>query len=260
MQHSDADIAIRATEVASTVIRSAFGAPVTRFAKDGDDFATQADMAAEQAILEVLAEARPGDRFVAEESGTTGTGTGERTWFVDPLCGTRNFAVGTTFVAVNVALRVADTVRAAAVADPFTREVFWTDGHRAYRRHDELDEQLRPQADSRLVDVDLDHEFPWSTPASLFDAPGFAGSFHPRVLSTALALVWVAAGRRAAYVTGGDLRDSVHFTSAIAVCRAAGCVVTGLAGQPLHTAPHGLIAAADAGTHAQLVAAVAGLH
>ncbi|MBC7299656.1 MAG: inositol monophosphatase family protein [Nocardia sp.] len=259
MHQSDSEIAIHATEVASNVIRSAFRAPLTHYAKQGDDFATQADIAAEKAILDVLATARPGDRFVAEESGITGAAGSARTWFIDPICGTRNFAVDTAFVAVNVALRVGDVVRTAATADPFAGEVFWTAGEGGFRRADGRDEPLGPHAGSHLVDVDLDNPFPWSTPARLFDAEGFVDEFHPRVLSTSLALVWVAAGRRAAYITGGDLRDSVHFSSAIAICQAAGCVVTGLAGQPLHTAPHGLIAAADARTHARLVEAVAGL-
>ncbi|KAF0847534.1 inositol monophosphatase family protein [Nocardia caishijiensis] len=257
MHHSDVDIAIRATELASQVIRSSFHAPVTRYAKQGDDFATQTDLAAERAILEVLASARPHDRFVAEESGTTGAPDSDRTWFVDPLCGTRNFAVGTQLVAVNVALRVGDTVRVAAVGAPFTGEVFWTSGEDAFRRHDGHDTVLRPDAGSRLIDVDLDNPLPWSRPTQLLDR--LAADFHPRVLSTSLALVWVAAGRRAAYVAGGDHRDDVHFTSAVAVCRAAGCVVTGIAGQPLHSAPHGLLAAADADTHARLVEAVLAL-
>ncbi|MFE3544471.1 inositol monophosphatase family protein [Nocardia sp. NPDC059177] len=259
MHHSDIEIAIRATQVASGVIRDAFREPVTRHAKHGDDFATHADLAAERAILDLLTTARPGDRFVAEESGITGAEDTDRSWFVDPLCGTRNFAVATSFVAVNVALRVGGRVSAAATADPFAAEVFWAADEGAFVRRDGRDEPLAPRADSRLVDVDLDQPFPWSTPARLLDANGFAGRFHARVLSTSLALVWVAAGRRAAYVTGGDLRDSVHFTSAIAICQAAGCVVTGVAGQPLHTAPHGLIAAADAETHARLVEAIGGL-
>lgn len=259
VHHTDVEIAIHATEVASEVIRSAFHGPLTRYEKVGDDFATQADLAAEKAILDVLAAARPGDRFLAEESGVSGAERSDRTWMIDPLCGTRNFAVGTPSVAVNVALRTGSTVTAAAVGAPFADEVFWTAGQGAHLRAGGHDQPLLPQADSHLVDVDLDHPFPWSSPASLFDAPGFAGEFHPRVLSTSLALAWVAAGRRAAYITGGDLRDSVHFASAIAVCQAAGCVVTNLAGQPLHTEPHGLIAAADPKTHARLVAAIAAL-
>ena len=83
---------------------------------------------------------------------------------------------------------------------------------------------------------------------------GFVDRFRPRVVSTTLAVAWVAAGRRAAYVTDGDLRDSVHFASGIALCQAAGCVVTGIQGQPLHTGPGGLVVAADHQTHASLLA------
>jgi myo-inositol-1(or 4)-monophosphatase len=74
------------------------------------------------------------------------------------------------------------------------------------------------------------------------------------VVSSTLALAWVAAGRRAAYVTdGGDLSDSVHFAAGIALCRAAGCVVTGIDGEPLGPAGRGLLVAADAETHARLL-------
>jgi myo-inositol-1(or 4)-monophosphatase len=76
------------------------------------------------------------------------------------------------------------------------------------------------------------------------------------VVSTTLAVAWVAAGRRAAYVTDGQLRDSVHFAAGIALCQAAGCVVTGLDGQPVHTSPGGLVVAADEQTHAALLALV----
>ncbi|MFI1919652.1 inositol monophosphatase family protein [Nocardia sp. NPDC020380] len=83
-------------------------------------------------------------------------------------------------------------------------------------------------------------------------------NFGARVLSTTLAVPWVAAGRRAAYITDGDLRDSVHFASGIALCEAAGCVVTGLAGQPIDAPPYGLVTAADTKTHAALVEIIVG--
>jgi myo-inositol-1(or 4)-monophosphatase len=74
------------------------------------------------------------------------------------------------------------------------------------------------------------------------------------VLSTSLAAAWVAVGRRAAYVQRGDVRDSVHFAAPIAVCQAAGCIVTGLRGEPVDDGPHGLLIAADAATHETLLA------
>ena len=69
-------------------------------------------------------------------------------------------------------------------------------------------------------------------------------------------MAWVAAGRRAAYLTDGHLHDSVHFTSGLALCQAAGCIVTNLRGQPVHTGVGGLIAAADEPTHTALLALI----
>jgi fructose-1,6-bisphosphatase/inositol monophosphatase family enzyme len=56
----------------------------------------------------------------------------------------------------------------------------------------------------------------------MLSSPVFTRQFGPRVRSTTLALAWVAAGRRAAYVTEGDLRDSVHFAAGIALCSGRG--------------------------------------
>jgi myo-inositol-1(or 4)-monophosphatase len=108
-----------------------------------------------------------------------------------------------------------------------------------------------------LVDVDVDAPLDAeSVGAQLLTDRAFRAAFGPRVSSTSLALVWVAAGRRAAYVTDGDLRDNVHFAAGLALCGAAGCVLTDLHGQNLHTGP-GAIVAADAVTHATLVDMVA---
>lgn len=81
--------------------------------------------------------------------------------------------------------------------------------------------------------------------------------FRPRVVSTTLALAWVAADKRAAYVTdGGDLSGSVHFAAGIALCQAAGCVVTGIDGAPIGQAGRGLVVAADGETHQLLMSMI----
>ncbi|MFG3712768.1 inositol monophosphatase family protein [Micromonospora sp. NPDC047730] len=259
MAHTDPDLAIAAAEAGAAVVRARYGGTLDRFDKGPGDFATVADLESERAILDVLRGARPNDAVLGEESGHSGSRSATRTWLVDPLCGTLNYAARTPLVAVNVALRVDAEITAAAAADPLAGELFWVGDGRAHVRRDGVDEALVPSARSRLVDVDLDPPFP---NAPVFDAlrlladPEFATRFRPRVLSTTLALAWVAAGRRAAYVTDRDVRDSVHFASGIALCQAAGCVVTGLRGQPLHTGVGGLLVAADAETHAALLALV----
>ncbi|MGC1212254.1 MAG: inositol monophosphatase family protein [Micromonospora sp.] len=255
----DAELAIAAAEAGTAVVRARYGMTLARVEKSARDFATAADIEAERAILDLLRAARPDDAVTGEETGRVGAADAERRWLVDPLCGTLNYAARTMLVAVNVALRTGPDVTAAASADPFTDEVFWTDGARAYVRRDGVDEPLTPSAGSRLVDVNLDTPDP-SDPdfraGRLIADPGFLRRFGPRVVSSTLAVAWVAAGRRAAYVTDGDLRDSVHFAAGIALCRAAGCVVTGVRGEPLHTGAGGLVVAADQETHAALLALI----
>ncbi len=235
------------------MLRKQYGSPVVRHHKSGNDFATDADIEAERAVREILRSARPNDGFVGEELGASAPS--DRTWLIDPLCGTLNFAAQTPLMAVNVALRTGASITAAASADPVAGEVFWTDGDTAWVRKDHCDVPLAPSGDSTLVDLNLDappgqaHRL---TTVRMLSMPAFARQFGPRVMSTTLSLAWVAAGRRAAYVTDGDVRDSVHFAAGIALCQAAGCVVTGLHGQPLHTGTGGLVAAADEHTHAAL--------
>ncbi|MGW2600764.1 inositol monophosphatase family protein [Streptomyces klenkii] len=250
----DAEVAIAGARAGAAVVRNMYGRRLNRIDKGAGDFATAADVEAERAILGVIRAARPDDAVLGEEGGQQGAAGAVRQWLVDPLCGTLNYAVGNMLVAVNVALGDG----AAAVADPFSGEVFFTGGETAWVRRDGADDALlTPSPATRLVDVNLDPPFP-SAPGfravDLLADPEFVERFRPRVVSTTLALAWVAAGKRAAYVTdGGDLSRSVHFAAGIALCRAAGCIVTGIDGAPLGETGRGLVAAADQETHELLM-------
>ncbi|MFE0510830.1 inositol monophosphatase family protein [Streptomyces sp. NPDC058964] len=252
----DTGVAIAAARAGADVVRSLYGRRLARIDKGAGDFATTADVEAEKAILDVIRAARPDDAVLGEEGGQQGAVGAVRQWLVDPLCGTLNYAAGNMLVAVNVALRSG----AAAVADPFSGEVFFTDGDTAWVRHDGADARLAPTPATGLVDVNLDPPFP-GAPAfravELLAHPEFVERFRPRVVSTTLALAWVAAGRRAAYVTdGADLSGSVHFAAGIALCRAAGCVITGTDGTPVGRADRGLVVAADLQTHQALMSMI----
>ena len=252
----DAGVAIAAARAGADVVRDMHGRQLSRIDKGGGDFATAADVEAEKTILGVIRAARPDDAVLGEEGGQQGAVAAVRQWLVDPLCGTLNYSVGNMLVAVNVALRNG----AAAVADPFSDELYFTDGETAWVRHQGIDAQLVPTPASQMVDVNLDPPFP-SAPGfravDLLAHPGFVQRFRPRVVSTSLALAWVAAGKRAAYVTdGGDLSGSVHFAAGIAVCRAAGCVITGIDGGPVGQAGRGLVVAAEAETHGLLMSMI----
>ncbi|WP_406429030.1 inositol monophosphatase family protein [Streptomyces sp. NBC_00147] len=252
----DSAVATAAASAGADVVRSLYGRRLTRIDKGAGDFATAADVEAEKAIVDVIRTARPDDAVVGEEGGQQGAADAARQWLVDPLCGTLNYAAGSMLVAVNVALRDG----AAAVADPFSGEVFFTDGSSAWVRRDGVDEPLAPTSATSLVDVNLDPPFinrPGFRAVDLLAHPAFVERFRPRVVSTTLALTWVAAGKRAAYVTdGADLIGSVHFAAGIALCRAAGCVVTGIDGAPAGAGGRGLVVAADAETHGQLMSMI----
>jgi myo-inositol-1(or 4)-monophosphatase len=252
----DAGVATAAVRAGADVVRSLYGRRLTRIDKGAGDFATAADVEAEKSIIGVIRAARPEDAVLGEEGGPQGGAEAVRQWLVDPLCGTLNYAAGTTLVAVNVALRGG----AAAVADPFSGEVFFTDGETAWVRNDGVDVELTPTPATRLVDVNLDPPFdgaPEFRAVHLLAHPEFVERFRPRVVSTTLALAWVAVGRRAAYVTdGGDLSGSVHFAAGIALCRAAGCLVTGIDGGPIGPSGRGLVVAADGETHRSLMSMI----
>lgn len=256
---SDAEVAVRAAVAGAAVVRSRYGAETRRIAKEGVDFATEVDIEAEHAIRAVLSESRPEDGVVGEELGAVGPSA--RRWLVDPLCGTLNFAAGVPVFGVNVALEEDGVTTAAAVVDPIAGDSFWSDGSGAWHRANGgvdsgLDRRLTPSTSSRLVSVNLESAYPAGIGVGLLSHGAFRAQFSPRCLSTTLALAWVATGQQAGYITGGDLRGSVHWTAGIALCRAAGAKVTNLAGGPLHTGEHGMIAAADAETHASLLSAL----
>ena len=101
---SDLEVAVAAARAGAAVLTQMFGSALTRHHKAATDFATEADRAAEQAILDVIHTARPDDGFEGEELGAVHLGAGGRRWLVDPLCGTANFAAGSASFCVNVAL------------------------------------------------------------------------------------------------------------------------------------------------------------
>ena len=101
----------------------------------------------------------------------------------------------------------------------------------------------------------MDRSTAHSSEASSSATPPSVRTTGPALISSTLGVAWVAAGRRAAYLTDGSFRDNVHFAAGIAICQAAGCVITDLAGDPLHTG-RGLVVSADWTTQRTLVSIV----
>jgi len=94
--------------------------------KSATDVVTEADHQAEALIIDALRSRFPGDAFLAEESGrsiASGASTG-RTWVVDPLDGTVNYANGIPLYCVSIALVEAGRPVVGVVRDPIRGESF----------------------------------------------------------------------------------------------------------------------------------------
>lgn len=88
------------------------------------DLVSEADVASQRAIRELLRERRPDDGFVGEEEGRSEQGSSGLSWVVDPLDGTVNFLFGIPQWSVSVAVRDDAGTLAGAVYDPNRDELF----------------------------------------------------------------------------------------------------------------------------------------
>ena len=90
--------------------------------KGRNDFVSEADYAAERAVIGTIQKHYPEHAILAEESGAQGES--EYTWVIDPLDGTTNFLHRFPVFCVSVALMYNGRVEHGAVYDPLRQELF----------------------------------------------------------------------------------------------------------------------------------------
>jgi myo-inositol-1(or 4)-monophosphatase len=190
-------VARAAAERAGAILRERFGRCKEAETKSTPiDLVTEADRAAERAILAVLGEAFPDHAILAEESGPHGSG--DSVWLVDPLDGTTNFAHSYPQISVALALRRDGQTVLGVVHDPLRFETFVARRGAGATLNGQpirvsavgsLSEALLltgfPYDRRRFVDFYLDHVREFMTRAQGIRRGG----------SAALDLCWVAAGR-----------------------------------------------------------------
>jgi myo-inositol-1(or 4)-monophosphatase len=120
-----AAVARRAAEAGAGPLRRLFGKLERVRAKGGaGNLVTEADEAAEDAVLAVLEQETSGWGVLAEESGRR-AGSGDLEWCVDPLDGTTNYAHGYPFFATSVGLTWRGLPLLGALALPVMEELYW---------------------------------------------------------------------------------------------------------------------------------------
>ena len=235
--HPMLNTAVKAARRAGTIINRASNdlERLTVQVKQENDFVSEVDHAAEQAIIDTLLSAYPKHAILAEESGVTGDS--EFQWIIDPLDGTTNFLHGFPQYAISIALLHRDKsgrgqLDQAVIYDPVRNELFTASrGAGAFLN----DRRIRVSKRTKLADALIGTGFPYRDFTHL-DA--YTAMFRDLVQKTsglrrpgsaAIDLAWVAAGR-----TDGFFEIGLNPWDIAAGClliQEAGGLVTDFAGE-----------------------------
>ncbi|STX50690.1 myo-inositol-1(or 4)-monophosphatase [Legionella busanensis] len=92
-------------------------------AKGSNDYFSEVDVKAEQAIIKTIQKSYPEHGILAEESGVFNDNA-ETIWIIDPLDGTTNYLHGFPFVSVSIAVKIKNRIEHGVVYDPIRHECF----------------------------------------------------------------------------------------------------------------------------------------
>jgi myo-inositol-1(or 4)-monophosphatase len=122
--HPMLNIAVKAARAAGDIITRNVDRidTLTIETKSRNDWVSEVDRMAEEAIIRLIKRAYPQHGILAEESGNQEGN--EYQWIIDPLDGTTNFLHGFPQYAVSIALKYRDTLDQAVVYDPYKQELF----------------------------------------------------------------------------------------------------------------------------------------
>jgi myo-inositol-1(or 4)-monophosphatase len=251
------DLARRAAEAGGVQLKAHFGRleQVREKGRCGD-LVTEADLAAEAAVLGLLQAETPEIGILAEESGRR-PGSGELEWCVDPLDGTTNYAHGFPFFGTSVGLTWRGLPLLGALAVPAFNELYWAaadlgswcDGRR-----------LAVSDCSRLADALLTTGFAYDRRQrrdnNYAEFAWFTHRSHGvrRAGAAAVDLAYVASGKLDGYWERG--LAPWDLAAGLVLVEEAGGVLSGYEGGPVQLGSGRVVAAAP-GLHGQLLAGLA---
>ena len=198
--HPMLNVATQAARAAGAIInRAALDVESVRISvKQTNDFVTEVDQKAEEAIIETLLTAYPTHGILAEESGSEhGAKDSDFVWIIDPLDGTTNFIHGFPVYCVSIALAVRGKVEQAVVYDPTRNDIFCaTKGRGAYMN----ERRIRVAKRTRLQECLISTGFPYRPGDKLKSYLNMLGEVMSQCAgvrrpgAAALDLAYVAAG------------------------------------------------------------------
>ena len=232
--------------------------------KSKRDVVTDVDYASEKLLIDAIRARHPGDAILAEESGHHAAhggsgGPHHRTWILDPLDGTVNYANGIPFYCVSIGLVVDDRPSVGVIYDPARDDCYaaTADGPATLSGR-----PVRCSGKATLLDYVISLAVIGRGGMSRERKVAGQIRIHRRMGSSALALAYVAGGRFDAFVQNGGL-SPWDVAAAGLIAERSGAVVTDIAGGPwwhpkVKPSRTNVLAAPPA-QHAALVELLAGL-
>lgn len=206
--------------------------------KSAKDVVTEVDHLSERLVMEAIRDSFPGDAILAEESGSHEGSAGPgaairglehgRTWIIDPVDGTVNYANGIPFFCVSIGLVVDGRPAAGAVHDPMRRETFWATGDGPAMLGDRV---IRASTKDKLGDYVMQVALGGRAVATRGRAIRQAIRVARNMGSSALGLSYVAAGRFDGFIQWAGM-SAWDVAAAGLIAERAGAVVTDTAGGP----------------------------
>lgn len=190
---------INATEAGAAVLKHYFTNKTLKVSnKEGvNNLVTEADHAAEKAIIETIREIFPDHFILSEEVGEISSAS-EYKWIIDPIDGTVNYAHGIPICCVSIGLEHQGKMVLGAVYNPLFNEFFIAERGKGATLNGET---IHVSEKKLVMDTCLVTGFPYTYldnpngPLEVFDRFIRKGVPVRRLGSAAMDLCWVAAGR-----------------------------------------------------------------
>lgn len=118
------DLALQAAREAGAIIQDFAARRFDIIHKGRINLVTEADLASEKHIKELITARYPTHKILAEESGISHHAEADYCWIIDPLDGTTNFAHGFPCYCVSIGLEHKGEIIAGVIYDPTRDEMF----------------------------------------------------------------------------------------------------------------------------------------
>lgn len=191
-------ILLQAVDSGASVIKKYFNTSFKISNKDGvNNLVTEADHAAEKAIIDIIKINFPTHFILSEESGEIITDS-QYKWIIDPLDGTVNFANGIPICCVSIAIEEAGKIILGAVCNPFMNEFFFAEkGNGAFLNDQRINVSKKVEVSKSCLVTGFPYTYIENPngPLQCFERFIKKGVPVRRLGSAAIDLCWVAAGR-----------------------------------------------------------------